>query len=83
MLDDLNYEVLGHIKLFENELIPDKLEEKSEYLLKENGLKTRSKLIFTVCLIPSKVKNFLNNFYVPSLTIYFCMTALQFFFFLF
>lgn len=62
LLDDLNYEVLGYIKLFANDLVPNIIEEKNEYLLRENGVKTRSKLIYTTTLIPSKVRTKLITF---------------------
>lgn len=62
LLDDLNYEVLGYIKLFANDLVPNIIEEKNEYLLRENGVKTRSKLIYTTSLIPSKVRTKLITF---------------------
>lgn len=48
-------EILGFTKIAIDEIFQRKFEEKSEYLMREDGLRTRSKLNFMYQLEPSKV----------------------------
>ena len=50
--------VLGFARLALNEINQKPNEEKSEYLMRDDGLRSRSKLVFSYKLEPSKVKNY-------------------------